>query len=482
MKATDHDFETDAWCQRLSRSLESLTADIHAHIPYEITDQDGHTFRTTDRVAYDQYRDWIAGLPEKDRRLIEPTVSFRQSHRWFERDQGEAEAILQEHPVIQRALSKPGGDVWFLQPYGASRCEMRTLALNLTKLGITAGWDHAVRILDRLLMLGERRELRAYEITLLDGLELETRLDLGEGAYLDSYDEVASVYGPHPSLDPDRWPADSAPRSATETRPVHSAALVRELTWGPAVASDDHQPKSVMTTHFAFSFADDIIDAQEGRSLFPSDHETIRDLLAIVTGKHQRAYWQYVCMDKWVAGVDPNLGFPWAGGGGFANDWWTESKLDRDGADEFVMLARARQHYGGDGRRIDHAVHRLAAAVSRIGRFRVEDRILDAAIALETMYGRDLDPGEITYKLKTRAAFFLGTNSQERRDIFRDMGKFYDARSSVAHGSPGTDHFSDELAIGLDLAKRTLTKMMLEGEPSDWQVLIMSVGEGDASG
>lgn len=29
---------------------------------------------------------------------------------------------------------------------------------------------------------------------------------------------------------------------------------------------------------------------------------------------------------------------------------------------------------------------------------------------------------------------------------------------------------------GLDLAKRILTKMMLEGEPSDWQELIMSAG------
>ena len=34
--------------------------------------------------------------------------------------------------------------------------------------------------------------------------------------------------------------------------------------------------------------------------------------------------------------------------------------------------------------------------------------------------------------------------------------------------------------MGLDLAKRTLTKMMLEGEPSDWQELVMSRSEGEA--
>ena len=51
-----------------------------------------------------------------------------------------------------------------------------------------------------------------------------------------------------------------------------------------------------------------------------------------------------------------------------------------------------------------------------------------------------------------------------------------------AHGSSGMDEARDELAVGLDLARRTLTKMMLEGEPSDWQEMIMSAGEGVDSG
>lgn len=481
MMATGHDFDTDDWFQRLTRSLESLTSYIHVSIPCEITDENGRTFRHTERMAYDQYRKWLDGLPEKNKCLIEPTVSFRESHRWSCRDDRELETVLKEHPVIRRALIKPRGDVFFLKPYAAFRSEMNTLAMNLTKLGVTTSWDNAVRTLDRLLTVGEKRELRAYEITLLDGLESDNRLELGEGAYLAPYDEVASVFGPHPSLDLDRWPSGSAPRSATERRPAHSTALVREFTWGPAVAPDDHEPINFLTAHFAFSFGDEVMDDQEGSTLFPHDHETIRDLLAIVTGRHQLAFWQYVCVDNWMTGVNPNYRFPWAGGQGKVNDWWTESNLDEDGAKELVRLAKARQQYQGDGGRIDHAIHRLASAVTRVGRFGSEDRILDAAIALETMYGRGLDPGEITYKLKTRAGFFLGSNSQERTEIFRDMGRFYDVRSRVAHGSSGTDEFRDELAIGLDLAKRTLAKMMLEGEPPDWQEMIMSGGGGDSS-
>ncbi len=474
--AADGGFDKGAWLQRLSQSLKSLTSYIDADIPYEITDQSGRTFQSTERMTYDQYRQWTDRLPEEDRSNIEQMVSFRQNHRWFKREQGEAEAVLREHPVIRGALSRPDGDVLFVKPYGGVLSEMKTLAMNLTKLGIATSWDNAVRTLDRLLVLGESHELKAYEITVLDGLELGSHLDLGEGAYLAPYDEVASIFGPHPSLDPDHWIGGSVLASATERRPAHSTALVREITWGPTVVPKSEESMSYPTTSFAFSFGDEFNDEQEGPSLFPNDHETIRDLLAIVTGHHQRAYWQYVCVDSWMAGVNPNFGYPWAGGHGTANDWWTESKLDENSAEELLVLIRARQHYPGNRRWIDHAIHRLATLASRIGRFGLEDRILDAAIALETMYGRDLEPGEITYKLRTRAAFFLGTNSQDRRDIFRDMGRFYGARSRVAHGSSETDELGDDLAVGLDLAKRTLTKMMLEGEPSDWQDLIMAGG------
>ena len=39
-----------------------------------------------------------------------------------------------------------------------------------------------------------------------------------------------------------------------------------------------------------------------------------------------------------------------------------------------------------------------------------------ATVVLETMYG--LDAPEITYKLGTRAGWYLGTNGEERIEIF----------------------------------------------------------------
>ena len=49
-------------------------------------------------------------------------------------------------------------------------------------------------------------------------------------------------------------------------------------------------------------------------------------------------------------------------------------------------------------------VGRLAVALGRDGRFAVEDRILDVAIALERMY--QLDGGQISHKMRTRKAGF----------------------------------------------------------------------------
>ena len=91
--------------------------------------------------------------------------------------------------------------------------------------------------------------------------------------------------------------------------------------------------------------------------------------------------------------------------------------------------------YQGDRDRLGLAIRRLGGLPSRIGRFGTEGRVLDTAIALETMYS--LDASEITYKLETRAGYLLGTNGEERMKIFGKVKNFYNARSALVHGSRG---------------------------------------------
>ena len=84
-------------------------------------------------------------------------------------------------------------------------------------------------------------------------------------------------------------------------------------------------------------------------------------------------------------------------------------------------------------------IAQLAEALARSGRFRLDDRILDVAMALERIF--ELGQNEISFKLKTRAACFLETGKEGRLRVFRDVGKLYGVRSAIIHKA-------EEAAIG----------------------------------
>ena len=105
--------------------------------------------------------------------------------------------------------------------------------------------------------------------------------------------------------------------------------------------------------------------------------------------------------------------------------------------DRFARTSPVSSHALGEARRAfqrratdrykDYApiIARLAEALARSSRFQADDKILDVAIALERMY--ELDRGEISFKLKTRAACFLEAGTEDRLRVFRDVGDFYEA-------------------------------------------------------
>lgn len=62
-----------------------------------------------------------------------------------------------------------------------------------------------------------------------------------------------------------------------------------------------------------------------------------------------------------------------------------------------------------------------------------QKRYLFHWIALEALFGTS-QGGEITYRLSQRIAFFLGSNSEERKDISKLVKRAYSLRSEVVHG------------------------------------------------
>ena len=178
--------------------------------------------------------------------------------------------------------------------------------------------------------------------------------------------------------------------------------------------------------------------------------------------------------------LNPNVRFGWSNSGGWVNDWWPRERLlSDDNANTFLEMIHDWRKYPGDRKLLGLAIRRLATSRSRAGGFGTEDRILDTAIALETMY--DLDGSEITYKLETRAGYFLGKDLKERMEIFRKVKGFYDARSAVVHGPRGRGRrisLEEAFADGYGIARGTLLKLLHDGNVPDWNSLIMSAGEG----
>ena len=147
--------------------------------------------------------------------------------------------------------------------------------------------------------------------------------------------------------------------------------------------------------------------------------------------------------------------------------------------DEARELFRKRN--GPLFRKYESIVARLAEAAARSGRFAVDDRILDVAMALERMY--EIDRGRIGFKLKTRAACFLEPETERRTRVTDAMENFYRARSEIVHNSETELRSAGEreeiFRTGFEIARRTVCKLLRNGRPADWS--IMEITDTDAT-
>ena len=396
-------------------------------------------------------------------------------------DMADVLVALRNHPVIYGGLnysqSNQDESVTFLHPFGSGYfVETKNFALQLTRLTFkTSGLD-AARLLKRFLTEGESRSLKGCEITLIWGLRSGNRIDIEQGVFLAPYNEIAEIYGPHPfarreipqagnsTLTRERYLLRDSPECVT--------ALVREFTWGPAIA-----PTSESSSEFSQLPTARLLASDRGGEFLPSeDNERIRNFLTIATEQHQLSGGQYVVVDQWLTDIDKNYQFSWNSDSRAGNEWWQVNELDGEAARLFLEMVKTWVEYTGNREQLDSAIRQLATLYSRVGRSGTNDRILDAATALEMMYR--LDAPEITYKLRVRAAFFLGNGVEERQEIFDRVGKFYGARSAVIHGNTRRRRGDpvEALSSGLALARNTLLAILRLGHAPKWDRMVMSAG------
>ena len=158
---------------------------------------------------------------------------------------------------------------------------------------------------------------------------------------------------------------------------------------------------------------------------------------------------------------------------------WTDLSIDALNKASAAFEAR----HGANYQYCAPIIARLAEALARSGRFRTDDKILDVAIALEQMY--ELEGGEISFKLKARAACFLESSTESRVQVFQDVEQLYNARSAIVHKRKSKKRSAaaakhEAFAKGFAVARRSVVKLLREGPPSDWNTLVIAGTEPSA--
>ena len=479
MFITLEDFDRKAWIRRLGATLEETVANVrHTQVPFWFPR--AGRIETLNKEALRHYRE-MAALANTD-----PYAAklFDESHLWLDALPEGVLDVLLEHPVLSQAYSgKSRHQFRFLQSLGHSPSDAKFLVTHLAKLSARVGGEYAATLLHRFLAAGNHTRLHAHEVTVFHGLEFDNPIPLGRGTYLASFDDARERFGlpwdPEPWLSRRQKGLNLNPgRIARTSLP---AVLVRPFRWGLAVPPPDESINSEFLTHLNCRFPNDhridsIIDLFEER-------EALLHLLSIAVQSKLVSHTTIVAIPPWMKQLDPNIRTQPAGGSVGVFDVWPKDRTpSAPDIQAFVTAAHGWLTFcaGKRDRSTELAIRRTAASFGiSSGRFGTEDRILDAAVALEALYGPCNK--DITRKISRRAASLLSESGGLCNTTLRQMKSFYRTRSKIVHGTVSKNKRKREreltgaLASGRELARRTLFALLDRGpinSESEWDALV----------
>ena len=472
-------FDRKGWISRFGQALEDTAATARPHgVPFRMYGPiDGDLSR---REQHRRYR----GMAELARTDPYAAKLFDESRLWLDALPDGVQDLLLEHPVMEHAWFRGSREGFHLvQVLGSGHADVNSLISNLAKLAVKVGGKRAATMLHRFLVAGEGVRLHAHEITVLHGLKLEEPIRLGRGAYLASYDAVRKRFGlaedPEPWLRRSDEGLDSHPGRLARTS--SRAVLVRQVRWGPAVAPCNCPSNPEWPLRLRYRFPEDH-GVESVADLF-EERQTLLQLLGIAVRSKLVSHTGIDALPPWMTQLDPNLRTKSPGGGWGIFDVWPEDQApSKEDLGAFTAAAHGWLTFcaGKGDRSTELAIRRTSSSYGIAGGgFGVEDRLIDAGIALEAMYG-PFD-GPIGGKISSRAAWLLGGSASEGPAISKDMKSFYSTRSKVVHGTVSKDpqkreqELAGALESGRELARRTLFGLLARGpvhHESEWDALV----------
>ena len=103
------------------------------------------------------------------------------------------------------------------------------------------------------------------------------------------------------------------------------------------------------------------------------------------------------------------------------------------------------------------------------------DQFIELRIALETLYLKGVDRGELGFRLSNYGAWHLGTGFEERQKYQKILNKAYGRGSRAVHTGEVkcSEEIRDLLYAAQDLCRKGILKRLEEGEEPNWNELIL---------
>ena len=480
------EFDAGVWVERLTGALTGL-AQIQQH----------HWDEMRDRDELDELFTLSVRSP-LGRKVYDPSWKFQRLYQsvtdgapGFRKERhdplraalGEVRAILSGHPAWAEQLEASGdGQIWFEFPISAGQNRLLSVIAGLMARALEAGEDGfrvasselaLVLELDGIADRNPVREelLTGYHIVLFQGLMFSEETQIGDGQAIVPFGSLDAFFNADLL---DRLMPGAARRQAEE----FTAAIVKPFRWKPEFPADG--PPSAFDKYDAGSFFEDADILIELLALF---HATPAIPLVSLSPRVHRT----ACL--LLGSMGDHRSFSGSRRSWMSGRMSRPVEARRNAID--AAVAAFSDRHGDRYRHCAPAMARLAEALARQGRFRNEDRILDVAVALERMY--ELDQGEISFKLKTRAACFLETETKNRLRVFKDVQELYDARSGIVHPrgrkrkkeKPREQLEQERRAAfnkGFDVARRSVVKLLKEEPPLDWNEMLLEAMEENPRG
>lgn len=383
--------------------------------------------------------------------------------------------IVSQHPALTRVLNTDGQEhefvVGMLNQTRQTSClaivaGLMCRAQKIGKDGLNIASYELKSLLDPSLEEGVdpgSNELTVgYHVSLFYGLSFNEDIHITDGLM------AVPLERTEPFLNREVL-AGVAPHIVKEHRWNAVGAMIRSVPWKPMLLriGDESEPQM-----------------NSSGSFFEDAHKCI-EFLALAHGAPVVTLMDiHACIHRTTLLL---LGEPHYHSGWICKIWTrsygnlrNSNQLDADAFNKARHVFSCLDHQ--QHQKLAPVISRLSEALARSGQYALDDKILDVAIALEQMY--QLGGSEISFKLKTRAACFLESDTKARQSVFDNVNLLYKARSEIVHGPKKKSKEEQSITAkkeafrkGFDVARNSVIKLLQEGRPADWNEVILARAE-----